>query len=71
MQKPWEKYYSDEAKNFDLANMGAQTIGALFDRVQDGVIADQRLLWIFPLIYLIIKGAGAISVDGLLGRRSN
>lgn len=57
----------------DITGHGAsaKTIGALFDRIQDGVIADQRLLWIFPLIYLIIKGAGAISVDGLLGRRGS
>ncbi len=48
----------------------AKTIGTMFDRIQDGVIFDQRLLWIFPLIYLIIKGAGAISVDALLDRRS-
>jgi uncharacterized membrane protein YphA (DoxX/SURF4 family) len=24
---------------------------------------DQRLLWIFPLLVLVIKGAGALSVD--------
>ncbi|MEM7428621.1 MAG: DoxX family membrane protein [Pseudomonadota bacterium] len=55
----------------DITGHGAdaKTIGAMFDRIQDGVILDQRLLWIFPLIYLIVKGAGAISVDGLLARR--
>ncbi len=31
MKKPWTKYYSEEAKNFDLANMGAQTLGALLN----------------------------------------
>jgi putative oxidoreductase len=41
----------------------AKTIGSLFDRFQDGVIADQRLLWIFPLLYLVTKGAGMISAD--------
>ncbi len=55
----------------DITGHGAdaKTIGTIFDRIQDGVILDQRLLWVFPLVYLIIKGAGAISVDGLLGRR--
>ncbi|MCR9213709.1 MAG: DoxX family protein [Proteobacteria bacterium] len=41
----------------------AKTIGQFFDRAQDSVILDQRLLWIFPLVYLIVKGAGALSLD--------
>lgn len=45
-----------------------QSIGGLFDRFQDGIIADQRLLWVFPLVYLIMKGAGALSVDAVLSR---
>lgn len=49
--------------------VGAETIGALFDRFPDGLIADQRLLWLFPLLYLVVKGAGAISLDALLSRR--
>lgn len=47
--------------------VGAETIGALFDRFQDSAISDQRLLWASPLIYLILKGAGSISLDRLLG----
>ena len=31
MTQPWTKYYSEDAKNFDMANMGAQTFGALLD----------------------------------------
>ncbi|MEX0955054.1 MAG: DoxX family protein [Rhizobiaceae bacterium] len=46
--------------------VGAETIGAMFDRFSDGLIADQRLLWIFPLVYLAGRGAGAISLDRLL-----
>jgi putative oxidoreductase len=46
----------------------AKTIGALFDRVPDQAIADQRLLWAFPLLYLVVRGAGAISLDALLAR---
>jgi putative oxidoreductase len=40
----------------------------MFDRVHDSVIADQRLLWIFPLIYLAVKGGGPISVDTILSK---
>ncbi len=47
---------------------GAETIGAFFDRVQDSAIADQRLLWLFPLIYLVVRGPGLISLDAILGR---
>ncbi|MCF3640351.1 DoxX family protein [Rhizobium sp. TRM95111] len=47
----------------------AATIGALFDRFPDSLIADQRLLWIFPLIYLALNGGGSLSLDHLLGRR--
>lgn len=45
-----------------------KSIGSLFDRFQDGIIADQRLLWIFPLVYLVVKGAGVVSVDGMLSK---
>ena len=37
-----------------------------FDGLPGDSIVDQRLLWLFPLIYLAIRGAGALSVDGLL-----
>lgn len=47
-----------------------KTLGAWFDRFPDGVILDQRLFWVFILSVLIIKGAGALSVDALLRRRS-
>lgn len=46
----------------------AATIGAFFDRVQDSAIADQRLLWVFPLVYLVIRGPGWISADAIVGR---
>jgi len=57
----------------DIAFHGADeaTIGVLFDRLPNAVIMDQRLLWIFPLIYLIVKGPGLISLDTLLGRWMN
>jgi len=47
-------------------NVDATTIGALFDRFPDSVILDQRLLWLFPLAYLVVKGAGLLSIDKLL-----
>ncbi len=54
----------------DIAFHGAddKTIGAWFDRFSDAAIMDQRLLWIFLLVVLVVKGAGAVSLDGLLGR---
>lgn len=43
-----------------------KTLGAWFDRFPDGVILDQRLFWVFLLSLLVVKGAGAVSVDALL-----
>lgn len=47
-------------------NVDATTIGALFDRFPDSVILDQRLLWVFLLSYLALKGGGAFSLDYVL-----
>jgi len=49
-------------------HVDAKTVGTLFDRLPDAAIADQRLLWIFLLVYLVLRGPGAISLDWLLGR---
>ncbi len=46
--------------------MKAESIGQFFDRFQDSVVADQRLLWLFPLIYLVLRGPGLISLDAIL-----
>ena len=48
--------------------LGAKAIGMPFDRIHDSVVWDQRLLWIFPLVYLVVRGAGQFSIDGLLSR---
>jgi len=48
--------------------IGADTIGAFFDRVHDSAVSDQRLLWLFPLVYLALKGGGRLSLDALLAR---
>ena len=42
------------------------TLGAWFDKVPDGVILDQRAFWVFLLLVLLLKGAGAISLDRVL-----
>ena len=54
----------------DLYGHGAiehtATVGKLFDRLPDAVILDQRLLWIFLLLTLVIKGGGMLSLDRVL-----
>lgn len=42
--------------------------GAWFDRFSDAIIADQRALWVLLLGVLVVKGAGALSVDHFLGK---
>jgi len=46
-----------------------QALGAWFDRFPDAIILDQRALWTFLLIVLVVKGAGPISVDRVLRPR--
>ena len=41
----------------------AGTLGAWFDKAPDAVILDQRALWVFLLLVLVVKGAGALSLD--------
>ncbi|RYH11414.1 DoxX family protein [Tropicimonas sp. IMCC6043] len=48
-------------------NADAATIGAWFDRASDSLILDQRALWMFLLITLVLRGAGPLSLDRLLG----
>lgn len=52
----------------DVYGHGAdqETIGQWFDRAPDSLILDQRAFWIFVLLVLVIKGAGALSVDRVL-----
>ncbi len=45
--------------------VGAEGLGAWFDRVADAPILDQRALWVLLLAILVIKGAGPLSVDRL------
>jgi len=46
----------------------AATIGAWFDNTATAPIADQRSLWAFLLLVLVLKGPGPISLDALFGR---
>ncbi|MRU16434.1 DoxX family protein [Roseovarius sp. A21] len=48
----------------------ASTLGAWFDKMPDAVIMDQRALWIFLLLVLVIKGAGPLSLDRVLLRNA-
>lgn len=48
----------------------AATIGAWFDRPSGSLIMDQRGLWMFLLIVLVVRGGGPLSADALLRRQS-
>jgi putative oxidoreductase len=54
----------------DIAFHGveAKTIGAWFDNVSSAAILDQRAFWVFLLLYLMLKGAGRLSLDKLFIR---
>ena len=49
--------------------VGAETIGAWFDRSPDGPILDQRSFWVLTLLILVLRGAGPLSLDAILRRR--
>lgn len=51
-------------------NLGANDIGAFFDGNPSSLILDQRAFWIFILGYLVLRGAGPISVDAILRQSS-
>lgn len=42
------------------------TLGAWFDGAPDAIIMDQRALWVFLLLSLVLKGAGPLSLDRVL-----
>ena len=49
----------------------AKFVGSMFDRLPDAIIFDQRMLWIFVLLMIIVNGPGRVSVDHVLGRWFN
>ena len=44
------------------------TLGAWFDKASDSLILDQRALWVFLLITLVVQGGGWLSADRALWR---
>lgn len=56
----------------DITGHGADaaTIGAWFDRASGALILDQRAFWVFVLIVLVMKGAGPLSLDRVLFRKT-
>lgn len=55
----------------DIFGHGAdeKTIGTWFDGASNAMIFDQRALWMFLFVYLVIRGAGAVSLDHLFASR--
>lgn len=48
--------------------LDARSVGAMFDRMPDAIIWDQRLLWVFVLAIIVVHGAGRLSLDHLFTR---
>ena len=48
-----------------------KVFGTWFDKAPDSLILDQRALWVFLLLVLVVKGAGPISLDTALAPRKN
>lgn len=46
--------------------LSAADIGTWFDNNTSALIYDQRALWVFLLMVLVVKGAGPLSVDRIL-----
>lgn len=47
----------------------AGTLGAWFDKAPDSIIMDQRALWLFLLVVIVVRGAGPLSLDHVLKGR--
>lgn len=47
-----------------------KVFGAWFDRTPDSIIMDQRALWVFLLLVVVFKGAGKLSIDGLVSKNA-
>ena len=48
--------------------VGGDDLGRWFDAASGSLILDQRALWLVLLAVLVLRGAGAVSVDRVLGR---
>ncbi len=54
----------------DVIGHGGET-GSWFDNLSDATILDQRAFWILILGYLVLRGAGPISVDAIVRQSSS
>ena len=52
-------------------NLAAKDIGHWFDGIPNSLILDQRAFWVFLLVVIALKGAGPLSIDYLLIRKSS
>lgn len=48
--------------------VGGDDLGRLFDTASGALILDQRTLWVFLLLTLVLQGGGPLSLDRLLSR---
>lgn len=48
MDQPWKKFYSEEARQFDLANLGAQTLPEMLDHAATTHTSKKALTTILP-----------------------
>ena len=51
--------------------VGGKDLGAWFDGPSGSLIMDQRLMWVLLFMILVVKGAGPLSLDRLLGRTAS
>lgn len=55
----------------DVVGQGVTDIGGWFDGGTPNSIVDQRSLWLFLLLVLVLKGPGPLSLDAIFGRMFN
>jgi len=48
--------------------VGGADLGAWFDKASGALVMDQRTLWVFLFVVLVVRGAGPFSVDRILSR---
>jgi len=46
--------------------VGPEDIGTWFDNTPSALIVDQRAFWVLALLILVVRGAGALSLDRLI-----
>lgn len=51
-----------------VAHTASVHVFMFFDVNPSGLLADQRLMWVVPLMVLVLKGGGPLSLDSLMLR---